>query len=100
LRRSIAAARQSIGKTPAAPESADSRCGRRRRHLSKLPFEGNLWGMGKSSTHYSLNDIIAELKKRAAGAFTKSALNGGWNMGLTTSQMIDVVCSLPPRRLY
>jgi motility quorum-sensing regulator/GCU-specific mRNA interferase toxin len=68
--------------------------------LAKLPFEGNLRAMDKPSAHYSLTDIIAQVQKRKAGAFTKTALNGGWKMGLTTSQMIEAVCNLTPRRLY
>jgi motility quorum-sensing regulator / GCU-specific mRNA interferase toxin len=56
--------------------------------------------MEKRSAHYDLAAIIAVVKLRRASAFTKTAMDGGRRMGLTMSEMIDVVCSLTPRRLY
>jgi motility quorum-sensing regulator/GCU-specific mRNA interferase toxin len=50
--------------------------------------------MEKSKPHYSLPDIQSDVSRRGAGAFTRTALKNGRSMGLTVSQLVDVVCSL------
>jgi motility quorum-sensing regulator/GCU-specific mRNA interferase toxin len=54
----------------------------------------------KRTAHYDLLAVIAIVRARGAAAFTKTALDGGRLMGLTLSEMIQVVCKLTPRRLY
>jgi motility quorum-sensing regulator/GCU-specific mRNA interferase toxin len=56
--------------------------------------------MEKRTAHYDLAAVIVVVRRRGAAAFTKTALDGGRMMGLTTSEMIDVVCSLKSRHLY
>lgn len=56
--------------------------------------------MDKKKAHYDLPDIISAVRRLKAGAFTKAALNGGRLMGLTSAEMIEVVCSLTNRQLY
>jgi motility quorum-sensing regulator/GCU-specific mRNA interferase toxin len=50
--------------------------------------------MEKSKPHYSLPDIQSEVSRRGAGAFTRTALKNGRAMGLTVSQLMEVVCGL------
>ncbi|MGR9172092.1 type II toxin-antitoxin system MqsR family toxin [Rhizobium sp. KDH_Rht_773_N] len=56
--------------------------------------------MEKRKAHYDLAAIIVVVREKRAAAFTKSAIDGGRAMGLTTSEMIDVVCALKGRHLY
>ncbi|WHO72383.1 type II toxin-antitoxin system MqsR family toxin [Rhizobium sp. BT03] len=56
--------------------------------------------MEKRKAHYSLVAVIAIVRERKAAAFTKSAIDGGRSMGLTTSEMIDVVSALRSSHLY
>lgn len=56
--------------------------------------------MEKRVPHYALADIQAAVAKRGAGAFTKSALDDGHDMGLTLSGMLDVVATLGRRQFY
>ncbi|WP_085126223.1 type II toxin-antitoxin system MqsR family toxin [Tistlia consotensis] len=56
--------------------------------------------MEKRSPHYDLVEIQAMVLRLGASAFTKSALDGGRAMGLTTSEMMTVVASLTRRHFY
>jgi motility quorum-sensing regulator / GCU-specific mRNA interferase toxin len=56
--------------------------------------------MEKKVAHYDLTAIIALVRHRRAGAFTKTAMDGGRRMGLTLSDMVEVVCALTPKALY
>ena len=56
--------------------------------------------MDKRTAHYDLSAIFLLVRQRQAAAFTKTALDGGRRMGLTVSEMIEVVCRLTPRCLY
>ncbi len=56
--------------------------------------------MEKRKAHYNLAAVIVVVREKRAAAFTKSAIDGGRSMGLTTSEMIDVVCALKGRDLY
>ena len=40
------------------------------------------------------------MARLGAAAFTKTALDGGWTMGLTTSEMLGVIASLTRRDFY
>lgn len=54
--------------------------------------------MEKRTPHYDLSRIQVEVVKLGASAFTKTALDGGRDMGLTLVEMMGVVASLSRRR--
>ncbi len=54
----------------------------------------------KRKSHYPLTEIQAVAGKRGAEAFTKSALDGGRAMGLTSAEMLEVVGSLTRAEFY
>lgn len=56
--------------------------------------------MEKRSPHYDLALIQAQVARLGAAAFTKTALDGGRNMGLTTAEMLAVMASLSRRNFY
>lgn len=56
--------------------------------------------MEKRTAHYDLSAVVVLVRQRRAAAFTKTALDGGRRMGLTLSEMIEVVCRLTPGCLY
>ena len=56
--------------------------------------------MEKRSPHYDLGHIKAEVARLGAAAFTKTALDGGRMMGLTTAEMLTVIASLTRRDFY
>jgi motility quorum-sensing regulator/GCU-specific mRNA interferase toxin len=56
--------------------------------------------MEKRKAHYSLTAVIAVVRERKAASFTKSSIDGGRSMGLTMSQMIEVVCALKSHHFY
>jgi len=51
----------------------------------------------KRTPHYDLGRIQAEVARQGAAAFTKTALDGGRQMGLTTAEMLTVIASLSRR---
>ncbi len=56
--------------------------------------------MEKRTPHYDLLLIKAEVSRLGPAAFTKIALDGGRDMGLTTAEMIAVIGSLSRRDFY
>lgn len=50
--------------------------------------------MEKRAAHYDLAEIQADVARLGAAAFTKTALDGGRAMGLTTAEMLAVVAAL------
>ena len=56
--------------------------------------------MEKRTPHYDLKLIQVEVARLGAAAFTKTALDGGRNMGLTTAEMLAVVASLSRLDFY
>ena len=56
--------------------------------------------MEKPAPHYDLREIQAQVVRLGAAAFTKTALDGGREMGLTTDEMLDVIASLTRRNFY
>jgi motility quorum-sensing regulator/GCU-specific mRNA interferase toxin len=54
----------------------------------------------KRRPHYDLALVRAEVARVGAAAFTKTALDGGRAMGLTSSEMVRVVCDLSPAAFY
>lgn len=56
--------------------------------------------MEKRTPHYDLGRIQADVARLGAAAFTKTALDGGRSMGLTTAEMLAVVAFLSRRDFY
>ncbi|HTU53747.1 MAG TPA: type II toxin-antitoxin system MqsR family toxin [Acetobacteraceae bacterium] len=56
--------------------------------------------MEKRSPHYDLARIQADVARLGAAAFTKSTLDGGRTMGLTSAEMLAVIASLSRRQFY
>lgn len=56
--------------------------------------------MEKRTPHYDLALIKAAVERLGAAAFTKTAMDGGRGMGLTTADMLAVVASLTRREFY
>ena len=50
--------------------------------------------------HYELALIRADVARLGAAAFTKTALDGGWAMGLTSGEMLAVIATLTRRDFY
>lgn len=56
--------------------------------------------MEKRTPHYDLARIQADVVRLGAAAFTKTALDGGRMMGLTSAEMLAVIASLSRRQFY
>ena len=56
--------------------------------------------MEKRTPHYDLARIQADVARLGAAAFTKTAMDGGRTMGLTTTDMLTVIASLSRRQFY
>ena len=56
--------------------------------------------MEKRTPHYRLAEIQRLVVELGAAAFTKTALDGGRAMGLTSEEMLQVVASLTRRNFY
>ena len=56
--------------------------------------------MEKRTPHYDLKIVQADVARLGVTAFTKTALDGGRAMGLTTKEMLGVVASLSRRDFY
>ncbi len=56
--------------------------------------------MEKRTPQYDLARIQADVARLGAAAFTKTALDGGRIMGLTTAEMPAVIASLTRRDFY
>lgn len=56
--------------------------------------------MEKRIVHHDLAAVILLVRARKAAAFTKTAIDGGRQMGLTMAEMIDAVCTLTPRHFF
>jgi motility quorum-sensing regulator/GCU-specific mRNA interferase toxin len=54
----------------------------------------------KRTPHYDLVRVQEQVRRMGAAAFTKTALDGGREMGLTTGEMLAVVGSLSRRNFY
>jgi motility quorum-sensing regulator/GCU-specific mRNA interferase toxin len=54
----------------------------------------------KRTPHYDLARIQVQVARLGAAAFTKTALDGGREMGLTTGEMLAVIASLSRRDFY
>lgn len=56
--------------------------------------------MDKLTPHYDLRQTQAAVVKLGVAAFTKTALDGGRQMGLTSSEMLDVIAALTKQNFY
>lgn len=56
--------------------------------------------MEKRTPLYDLAGVQVQVGRLGAAAFTKTALDGGRNMGLTAAEMLAVVASLSRRDFY
>lgn len=56
--------------------------------------------MEKRTPHYDLAGVQRDVARLGAAAFTKTALDGGWAMGLTSAEMLAVIASLSRRNFY
>ncbi|HEX7369982.1 MAG TPA: type II toxin-antitoxin system MqsR family toxin [Rhodanobacteraceae bacterium] len=56
--------------------------------------------MEKSTPHYALAEMQAQVAADGIAAFTVTALRGGWSMGLTSSEMLSVVDGLTRHDFY
>lgn len=54
----------------------------------------------KRTPHYDLARIQAQVARLGAAAFTKTALDGGREMGLTSAEMLVVIASLSRPNFY
>jgi motility quorum-sensing regulator/GCU-specific mRNA interferase toxin len=54
----------------------------------------------KRTPHYDLARIQAQVARLGAAGFTKTALDGGREMGLTSEEMLGVIASLSRRNFY
>jgi motility quorum-sensing regulator / GCU-specific mRNA interferase toxin len=54
----------------------------------------------KHTPHYDLLRIQSDVARLGVVAFTKTAMNGGWAMGLTTTEMLKVIASLTRHNFY
>lgn len=56
--------------------------------------------MEKHAPYYDLATVQAAVARLGAAAFTKTALDGGRAMGLTTAEMLAVIAALSRRDFY
>lgn len=56
--------------------------------------------MEKRTPHYELASIQSLVSLLGVAAFTKTAMDGGRQMGLTTAEMLKVFASLTRRNFY
>ena len=56
--------------------------------------------MEKFKPHYDLAQIQAKVAELGVASFTKTALDGGRAMGLTTGEMPSVIAGLGPANFY
>lgn len=56
--------------------------------------------MEKKVPHYKLLLIQMEVRQKCADAFTRTALEGGREMGLSVEQMVTAVCGLTSRQFF
>ena len=56
--------------------------------------------MEKPTPHYDLVVIQTQVKRLGPAAFTKTALDGGRDMGLTSREMLAVIAALTQRNFH
>jgi motility quorum-sensing regulator/GCU-specific mRNA interferase toxin len=56
--------------------------------------------MDKRTPHYDIERVQDDIIRLGVAAFTKTALDGGRNMGLTTFEMLSIIGKLSRRDFY
>ena len=56
--------------------------------------------MEKPSPHYDLRVVQAQVARLGSAAFTKTALDGGRDMGLTSGEMLAVIAAMTHRNFH
>ena len=56
--------------------------------------------MEKNTPHYPLAVIQADVRRLRGNAFTSTAKNNAWVLGLTLSDMQEVICGLQRKQFY
>lgn len=56
--------------------------------------------MEKRTPHYDLARVQADVARLGVASFTKTALDGGRMMGLTTAEMLRVIAALSRREFH
>ena len=56
--------------------------------------------MEKAKAHYPLAEVQADVGRREAAAFTRTALGNGRAMGLTVGEMVEVMRALERGNFY
>jgi motility quorum-sensing regulator/GCU-specific mRNA interferase toxin len=56
--------------------------------------------MEKRTPHYDLRRVQVDVLRLGVAAFTKTALDGGRDMGLTSTEMLSVIRRLSRREFY
>lgn len=67
--------------------------------MTRLPLKGIL-GFGKRTPHYDLRLVQLAVARLGSAAFTKTALDGGRRMGLTSDEMLGVIAGLTRQHFY
>jgi len=67
---------------------------------SLLPLKGIVAIVEKRVPHYALERIQADVDRLGAAAFTKTALDGGRALGMTSGEMLAVIASLTRAHFY
>ncbi|WP_369571906.1 type II toxin-antitoxin system MqsR family toxin [Acidithiobacillus sp. IBUN Pt1247-S3] len=68
--------------------------------VDETTLKGYCSPMEKRRPHYRLTEIQNDVRKRGVAAFTLTAQRNGLAMGLTTGEMVDVVCGLTRVSFY
>lgn len=63
-------------------------------HVVKITLKGYSFGMEKRKPHYRLAVIQDSVRLIGIASFTVTALRNGLAMGLTTEEMVNIVCEL------
>ena len=56
--------------------------------------------MEKRRPHYDLAIVQAAVRRLGVAAFTRTALDGGRDLGLTSGELLDVIAALSRRDFY
>lgn len=56
--------------------------------------------MEKRTPHYDLASVQADVTRLGVAAFTRTALDGGRRMGLTSAEMLAVIAALTRRNFH
>ena len=80
--------------------SAPAKFRANREALPESPSKGILLAMEKRKPHYRLADIQGNVRTVGIASFTLTARRNGLAMGLTTEEMVNIVCALSYEDFY